>query len=53
MCGPFGMFSNLIHEWHSRYEPAEIAKNVKRYQCISWFIRLKILFFLVSSFTIR
>lgn len=45
MCGPFGMFSNLIHEWHSRYEP---AKKVKRYQYISWFILLQTTFF--SSF---
>lgn len=30
-CGPYSMFSKLVHEWGHRLTPAEIADKVKRF----------------------
>ncbi|CAG8544998.1 15877_t:CDS:2 [Acaulospora colombiana] len=30
-CGPFSMFSKLVHEWGSVLQPSEIASKVKRF----------------------
>ncbi|KAJ3299953.1 glutamine-dependent NAD(+) synthetase [Borealophlyctis nickersoniae] len=30
-CGPFGMFSKLLHEWGEHLSPTEIAERVKRF----------------------
>ncbi|KND00979.1 NAD+ synthetase [Spizellomyces punctatus DAOM BR117] len=30
-CGPFGMFSKLLHEWGDRLRPTEIAEKVKSF----------------------
>ncbi|KAJ3039080.1 glutamine-dependent NAD(+) synthetase [Rhizophlyctis rosea] len=30
-CGPFGMFSKLLHEWGDKLGPTEVAERVKRF----------------------
>ncbi|KAI9096181.1 hypothetical protein DFS34DRAFT_157092 [Phlyctochytrium arcticum] len=30
-CGPFGMFSRLLHEWGDKLSPTQIAEKVKRF----------------------
>lgn len=30
-CGPFSMFSKLVHEWSGHFTPTEVAEKVKRF----------------------
>lgn len=30
-CGPFSMFSKLVHEWSAQFTPTEVAEKVKRF----------------------